>query len=120
VEFPSDEALLDGVASGSDELTLAFVQRFQSQVYGLALALSSDGRRAEDIACETFRLAARRAQTLDGCPNSIGEWLAALTLETALKAVRPRRLRPRQPAAAMLRLRVLLTEASRSVGLFSA
>jgi hypothetical protein len=102
--------LLDGVASGSDELTLAFVQRFQAQVYGMALALSSDGRGAEDIACETFRLAARRAETHDGCRNPVGEWLAALTLETALKTVRTGRLRPRQRTARH-RLRVLLTEA---------
>jgi RNA polymerase sigma-70 factor (ECF subfamily) len=101
VEFPSDEALLGGVVSGSDELTLAFVRRFQSQVYGIALALSSDGRRAEDIACETFRLAARRAQTHDGDRSSVGEWLAALTLETALKPVRTRRLRPRERAASL-------------------
>jgi RNA polymerase sigma-70 factor (ECF subfamily) len=91
--------LLDGVASGSDELTLAFVQRFQAQVYGIALALSGDGRLAEDIACQAFRQAARRAKTQDGRQNSVGEWLAGLTRETALKAVRRRRLTPRQRTA---------------------
>jgi RNA polymerase sigma-70 factor (ECF subfamily) len=98
-EFPSDEALLDGMASGSDELTLAFVQRFQAQVYGIALVLSGDGRRAEDIACETFRQAARRARTHDGCRISVGEWLAALTREAASESVRTRRLTPRERAA---------------------
>jgi RNA polymerase sigma-70 factor (ECF subfamily) len=87
------------MAAGSDELTLAFVHRFQAQVYGLALALSSDGRGAEDIACETFRQAARRARSHDGLRNSVGEWLAALTRETALKSVRTRRLTLRERAA---------------------
>jgi RNA polymerase sigma-70 factor (ECF subfamily) len=94
-----DETLLGGVASGSDELTLAFVQRFQARVYGLALALSGDGRIAEDIAGETFRLATRRAASHDACRNSVPEWLAALTRETARNALRTRRLTPGERAA---------------------
>jgi RNA polymerase sigma-70 factor (ECF subfamily) len=96
-----DETLLDGVASGSEELTLAFVQRFQAQVYGMALALSGDRRVAEDIACETFQLATRRAATHDGCRNSVPDWLASLTRETARNALRTRRLTPRKRAASL-------------------
>jgi RNA polymerase sigma-70 factor (ECF subfamily) len=98
-ELLPDEALLSGMASGSDELTLAFVQRFQAQVYGLALTLSSDGRLAEDIASETFRLATRRAMTYDACQHSVTDWLAALTRETARSALRTRRLTPVERAA---------------------
>jgi RNA polymerase sigma-70 factor (ECF subfamily) len=101
-ELLPDEILLDGMASGSDELTLAFVQRFQAQVYGLALALSGDRRVAEDIASETFRLATRRAATHDACRNPVPEWLAALTREAARKALRTRRSTPRERAAPLV------------------
>jgi RNA polymerase sigma-70 factor (ECF subfamily) len=95
----SDEALLDGMASGSEESTLTFVRRFQARVYGIALALSGDGRLAEDIASETFRQATRLARTHDSRRNSVSEWLLSLARETAIGAVRSRGLAPPERTA---------------------
>jgi len=49
-----DEALLAGFVSGDRDATRAFLQRFRSRVYGLALAMLHDPALAEDIAQEAF------------------------------------------------------------------
>jgi DNA-directed RNA polymerase specialized sigma24 family protein len=54
MDGPSDEALLAGLASGDPDEAAAFVRRFQSRVYGLALTMLRDPDRAEEAAQETF------------------------------------------------------------------
>lgn len=50
----SDDSLLAGMASGDDEAAAAFVRRFQSKVYGLALGIVRSPTLAEDVAQEAF------------------------------------------------------------------
>ena len=60
-----DEALLAGLATGDGDVGLAFVRRFQRQVYGVALAVVGDPTQAEDVAQQAFERAWRRAGTFD-------------------------------------------------------
>src|SRR3954462_11375946 len=55
----SDEALLAGLAAGQPEAAAAFIRRFQSRVYGLAITIVRDEGIAEDVAQETFTRAGR-------------------------------------------------------------
>jgi hypothetical protein len=59
----SDEALLAGLASGDPDDAAAFVRRFQSRVYGLALTMLRDPELADDVAQEAFERAWKHAAT---------------------------------------------------------
>lgn len=50
----SDTALVEGVALGDAPAVAAFVRRFQSAVFGLAVSITRDAAVAEDVAQEVF------------------------------------------------------------------
>jgi DNA-directed RNA polymerase specialized sigma24 family protein len=50
----SDDVLLAGLAPGDSDGAVAFVQRFQRRVFGLAATIVGDPRAAEDIAQDAF------------------------------------------------------------------
>ena len=54
-----------GLGSGDMEAAAAFVRRFQSRVYGLALTMLRDPDLADEVAQETFVRAWRHAATYD-------------------------------------------------------
>jgi RNA polymerase sigma factor (sigma-70 family) len=89
-----DEALLSGLGAGDEELSVAFVRRFQSKVYGIALAVTGDTRTAEDVAQQVFERAWRHAGGFDPLRGSVGAWLATITRNLAIDAVRIRRAVP--------------------------
>ena len=60
-----DETLLAGLGAGDAELSVAFVRRFQSHVYGVALAIVGEATLAEDIAQQAFERAWRSAGRYD-------------------------------------------------------
>lgn len=93
-----DEALLAGVAAGDPALSASFVRRFQRQVYGIALAVTGDPSLAEDVAQQAFERAWRRADAYDPYRASVATWLAAITRNLAIDAVRVTRPRPVDPA----------------------
>lgn len=78
VERLPDEALLAGLATGDQEVALAFVRRFQRRLFGVAVTVLGDQRLAEDVVQQTFERAwrhapmydARRRWTLAICSNS--------------------------------------------------
>jgi len=87
----SDEALLAGLTFGDPEAGRAFVQRFQSRVYGLALGVLRDPALAEDIAQEAFLRAWRHGATYDPRRGTVAAWLLRITRNLAIDALRLRR-----------------------------
>lgn len=84
----SDEALLAGMATGDADAAAAFVGRFQRRVYGLALAIVSDARSAEDAAQEAFVRAWRHAAAYDARRGSVATWLLTITRNVAIDMAR--------------------------------
>lgn len=96
-----DDTLLAGFNAGEPELTVAFVRRFQARVFGVALAVIGEATAAEDVAQQAFERAWRHGHTYDARRGSVGTWLAAITRNLAIDAMRVRRPLP-VDAAAML------------------
>jgi RNA polymerase sigma factor (sigma-70 family) len=90
----SDEALFAGYAAGDPDASALFVRRFQSQVYGLALAIVLVPADAEDIAQQAFVRAWRYAASFDERRGSVAAWLLRITRNVALDAMRSRGRRP--------------------------
>jgi RNA polymerase sigma factor (sigma-70 family) len=106
VVAPSDEALLAGLAAGERESSVAFVRRFQSRVYGLALTIVHDRGIAEDVAQETFARAWRQAQAYDSRRGRVVTWLLAIARNLAIDALRRRTPTPVDPDAVASRIDV--------------
>jgi RNA polymerase sigma-70 factor (ECF subfamily) len=86
-----DETLLSGYAGGDDELTVAFVRRFQSRIYGVALAVTGDPGTAEDVAQQAFFRAWLHGHSYDPRRGSVSTWLAAIARNLAIDSTRVRR-----------------------------
>jgi RNA polymerase sigma-70 factor (ECF subfamily) len=93
--------LLAGLAAGDAESAVAFVRRFQRQVFGLALAIVGDADAAQDVAQEAFLRAWRHAQAYDARRGSVATWLLAITRNLAFDALRMRRAEPIHPERLM-------------------
>ena len=87
----SDDALLDGLATGDPDAAAAFVQRFERRVFGLALRIVGEARLAEDVAQETFVRAWRRADAFDPRRGTVAAWLLTITRNLAIDTIRTRR-----------------------------
>jgi RNA polymerase sigma factor (sigma-70 family) len=93
----SDEALLAGMGSGNPDAAAAFVRRFQSRVYGLALTMLRDRSLADDVAQETFVRAWRHAATYDACRGRVPSWLLTIARNLAIDRARLRPVVPVDP-----------------------
>jgi RNA polymerase sigma factor (sigma-70 family) len=92
-----DETLLAGLATGDEEIAVAFVRRFQRAVFGVAFAVLGDPRTAEDVAQQTFERAWRHAQVYDSRRGSVRTWLTTIAHNLAIDVVRARRPMPLDP-----------------------
>jgi RNA polymerase sigma factor (sigma-70 family) len=99
-----DETLLSGLGRGDEEVTVAFVRRFQRQVYGVALSVLGDPRLAEDVSQQAFERAWRHAGTFDPRRGSVIGWLTTITRNLAIDTARTRRAVPVDPDELLLRL----------------
>jgi RNA polymerase sigma factor (sigma-70 family) len=90
----SDEALLAGLGAGDRDAAVAFVRRFQSRVYGVAVSVVGDRALAEDVAQEAFARAWRHAGAYDPRRGAVLPWLLTIVRNAAIDAVRSRRARP--------------------------
>jgi RNA polymerase sigma-70 factor (ECF subfamily) len=97
MEGLSDETLLAGLASGDAEAAAAFVRRFQSRVYGLALTMLRDADLAEEVAQETFVRAWRHAATYDARRGRVPTWVLAIARNLAIDRTRVRSPIPVDP-----------------------
>lgn len=88
----SDDALLDGLATGDPDAAAAFVERFQRRVFGVALRIVHDQRLAEDVAQETFLRAWQRASAFDPRRGTVTAWLLTIARNLAIDTVRLRRI----------------------------
>ena len=95
----SDEALLAGLTFGDPEAGRAFVQRFQGRVFGLALTILRDRVLAEDIAQEAFLRAWRHGPSYDPRRGTVTAWMARITRNLAIDALRLRRAEVMEPDA---------------------
>jgi RNA polymerase sigma factor (sigma-70 family) len=93
----SDEALLAGLESGNPDDAAAFVRRFQSRVYGLALTMLQDPALADDVAQEAFVRAWRHASTYDARRGRVSSWLLTITRNLAIDRARIRPVAPTDP-----------------------
>ena len=98
IEGLPDETLLAGLATGDAEIAVAFVRRFQRQVFGVAVAVLGDQRLAEDVAQSTFERAWRHAAVYDARRGSVRTWLTTIAHNLAVDAVRARTPTPVDPA----------------------
>ena len=94
---PSDEALLAGYATGDPRTAAAFVRRFQSRVYGLALTIVRQPAVAEEVAQETFVRVYRHAGNYDARRGRVSTWLLSIARNLAIDVTRMRRFDPVDP-----------------------
>lgn len=104
VEQLPDETLLSGFGGGDQEITVAFVRRFQRKVYGVAISVLGDSRLAEDVAQQAFERAWRHAHTFDPRRGSVSGWLTTITRNLAIDTVRVHRPQPVDPDELLLRI----------------
>lgn len=97
-ERMTDDALLAGLSAGGPEVGLAFVRRFQRQVFGVALAVLGDPALAEDVAQQAFIRAWRAAPAFDPRRGSVRTWLTTITHNLAIDATRVRKATPLDPS----------------------
>lgn len=90
-ERSADAALVLGLTTGDEDAAVAFVRRFQSAVYGLAVSITRDPALAEDVSQEAFVRAWRASATYDRRKGSVATWLLTITRNAAIDAVRSRR-----------------------------
>lgn len=95
---PTDEAILAAMAAGDRDAAVAFVRRFQRQVYGLALAVTRDAALADDVAQDAFLRAWRAAPAFDSRRGTVQAWLLTITRNLVVDALRLRRAQPSDPS----------------------
>ena len=95
----SDEALLAGMGSGDPEAAAAFVRRYQSRVYGLALTILGDRAAAEEAAQEAFLKVWRHSAAYDARRGHVSTWILVIARNTALDVARLKRADPLDPQA---------------------
>lgn len=87
----ADAALVEGLAVDDQAAAVAFVRRFQSAVFGLAVSITRDKGLAEDVSQEVFVRAWRAAGSYDARKASVLTWLLTITRNAAIDSVRMRR-----------------------------
>ena len=93
----SDESLLAGFGARDPDASAAFVRRFQSRLYGLALTILGDRGEAEEAAQEAFLRAWRHAEAYDPRRGAVATWLLAIARNVAIDRARLRRSEPVDP-----------------------
>jgi RNA polymerase sigma factor (sigma-70 family) len=93
----SDASLLAGLAGNSPDVVVAFMRRFQAQVFRVAFAVVGDRGLAEDVAQQTLERAWRRAATFDPDRGTVRVWLLSIARNLAIDTVRKQTPVPSDP-----------------------
>ena len=80
----ADVALVEGLAVDDQSAAVAFVRRFQSAVFGLAVSITRDRGLAEDVSQEVFVRAWRAAGSYDRRKASVLTWLLTITRKSVV------------------------------------
>jgi RNA polymerase sigma factor (sigma-70 family) len=112
----SDETLLAGLGSGNPDAAAAFVRRFQSRVYGLALTMLRDPDLADEVAQETFVRAWRHAASYDPRRGRVPAWLLTIARNLAIDRSRIRPVTPTDPDVIASRLDISEQDAMPDLG----
>jgi len=89
---PSDEALLERLAAGPDERALSdLYDRYQAQMYGLAMRITRDPALAQDAVQEAFVGVWRYAARYAVGRSSVRTWMLSIAHHRAIDIVRRRR-----------------------------
>lgn len=89
---PSDEALLERLAGGTDERALSdLYDRYQAMMYGLALRITRDPALAQDAVQEAFMGVWRNAARYAVGRSTVRTWMLSIAHHRAIDIVRRRR-----------------------------
>jgi RNA polymerase sigma-70 factor (ECF subfamily) len=86
-----EQLLLEALHRGEPRACDDLIQRYSSQIYNVALRLTSQPEEAEDVLQETFINACRGAESFEG-RSSLGTWLYRIATNTGLMRLRRRKL----------------------------
>ena len=88
----SDDALIARLAAGVDERALSeLYDRYQAQMYGLALRITRDAAIAQDAVQEAFVGIWRNAASYQSGRASVRTWILSITHHRSIDLVRRRR-----------------------------
>lgn len=89
---PSDEHLLERLAAGPDERALSdLYDRYQAQMYGLAMRITRDPALAQDAVQEAFVGVWRNAARYATGRSTVRTWMLSIAHHRAIDIVRRRR-----------------------------
>jgi RNA polymerase sigma-70 factor (ECF subfamily) len=88
----TDEALMERLAAGSDPQALSeLYDRYQGQMYGLAIRITKDQALAQDAVQEAFVGVWRNASRYASGRASVRTWMMSITHNRAIDTLRRRR-----------------------------
>ena len=87
----TDPALVVAIRSGDQSAMGALYDRYSPVVYAVALRILGDTGAAEDVLQDVFMQLWRNPGAFDSSRGSLGAWLAVITRNRAIDALRKRR-----------------------------
>ena len=89
--MPSDAALVSAIRGGDQSAMATLYDRYSSILYSVALRVLADTGAAEDVLQEVFMQLWRNPTAFDSSRGSLGAWLAVITRNRSIDALRKRR-----------------------------
>jgi RNA polymerase sigma-70 factor, ECF subfamily len=89
---PSDEQLLQGMLSGSEEAFTALYRRRQANIYRFALQMSGSGSVAEEVTQEVFMILMNLGHRYEATRGSLLSYLYGIARNFVLRALEKDRL----------------------------
>lgn len=89
--MPPDTALVSAIRDGDQSAMATLYDRYSSIVYSVALRVLTDTGAAEDVLQEVFMQLWRNPTAFDASRGSLGAWLAVITRNRSIDALRKRR-----------------------------
>jgi RNA polymerase sigma-70 factor (ECF subfamily) len=86
-----DNALVFAIRSGDQNAMATLYDRYSSIVYSVALRVLGDTGAAEDILQDVFMQLWRKPAAFDASRGNLGAWLAVITRNRSIDALRKRR-----------------------------
>jgi len=89
--MPPDTVLVSAIRGGDQSAMATLYDRYSSIVYSVALRVLADTGAAEDVLQEVFMQLWRNPTAFDASRGSLGTWLAVITRNRSIDALRKRR-----------------------------